>query len=56
MSRVRHRRPQRLLSAAFMAAGLSEIITRVPAGATTGKVQVVTPSGTLPSNAGFVAP
>ena len=29
------------------------ISTAVPAGATTGRVQVTTPGGTLPSNAGF---
>jgi hypothetical protein len=31
----------------------SEIITTVPAGATTGTVQVVTPGGTLSSNVPF---
>jgi hypothetical protein len=31
----------------------SAISTTVPAGATTGKIQVVTPSGTLSSNVNF---
>jgi uncharacterized repeat protein (TIGR03803 family) len=34
----------------------SEITTTVPAGATTGTVQVVTPSGTLSSNVSFRVP
>jgi uncharacterized repeat protein (TIGR03803 family) len=39
--------------AAFKVVSSSEITTTVPAGATTGKVQVVTPSGTLLSNVPF---
>jgi len=31
----------------------SEITTTVPAGATTGNVEVVTPGGTIPSNVTF---
>jgi uncharacterized repeat protein (TIGR03803 family) len=42
--------------AAFIVVRPSEILTRVPAGATTGKVNVITPSGTLVSNVGFVVP
>ena len=34
-------------AAAFNVVSSSEITTKVPAGATTGKVEVVTPSGTL---------
>jgi len=34
----------------------SEITTTVPAGATTGTVQVVTPNGTLSSNVPFRVP
>jgi len=40
-------------AAAFTVASSSEITTTVPAGATTGTVEVVTPSGTLSSNAPF---
>ncbi|HEY6292936.1 MAG TPA: choice-of-anchor tandem repeat GloVer-containing protein [Terriglobia bacterium] len=44
-------------AAVFKVVSSSEITTTVPAGATTGKVQVVTPSGTLSSNVNFrVAP
>ena len=39
--------------AAFKVVSASEIRTTVPAGATTGKVKVVTPSGTLTSNVNF---
>jgi uncharacterized repeat protein (TIGR03803 family) len=43
--------------ASFTVDGSTAITTTVPAGATTGKVQVVTPSGTLTSNIAFeVAP
>jgi hypothetical protein len=38
---------------AFTLVSSSEIITTVPAGATTGIVQVTTPSGTLSSNVAF---
>jgi hypothetical protein len=34
----------------------SEITTTVPTGATTGKVKVTTPSGTLTSNVNFRVP
>jgi uncharacterized repeat protein (TIGR03803 family) len=37
----------------FTVISSSEITTTVPAGATTGEVQVVTPSGTLLSNVSF---
>jgi len=40
-------------SAAFTVVSSSEITTTVPAGATTGKVEVVTPKGTLSSNVTF---
>ena len=40
-------------AAAFTVVSASEITTAVPAGATTGAVQVVTPSGTLSSNVPF---
>ncbi len=40
-------------SATFTVASPSLITTTVPAGATTGTVQVVTPGGTLSSNAPF---
>jgi uncharacterized repeat protein (TIGR03803 family) len=40
-------------AATFTVNSKFEIITAVPAGATTGMVQVVTPSGTLRSNAPF---
>jgi uncharacterized repeat protein (TIGR03803 family) len=43
--------------AAFTVDGATAITTTVPAGATTGKVQVITPGGTLSSNVSFeVAP
>ena len=41
-------------AANFTVVSSSEITTTVPAGATTGYVQVVTPSGTLSSNVNFV--
>src|ERR1039458_2143811 len=41
-------------AAAFTVVSSSEITTTVPAGATTGAVQVVTPGGTLTSNTNFV--
>src|ERR1039458_1716400 len=41
-------------TAKFTVVSSSEIKTTVPAGATTGKVSVVTPSGTLYSNTNFV--
>lgn len=40
-------------AATFTVISASLIKTTVPAGATTGKVQVVTPSGTLSSNVNF---
>jgi uncharacterized repeat protein (TIGR03803 family) len=40
-------------AAAFTVVSASEISTTVPAGATTGKVQVTTPGGTLLSNLAF---
>jgi uncharacterized repeat protein (TIGR03803 family) len=40
-------------AAPFKVVSSSQITTDVPAGATTGKVQVVTPSGTLSSNVPF---
>jgi uncharacterized repeat protein (TIGR03803 family) len=40
-------------AAAFKVVSSSEITTTVPAGATTGKVEVATPSGTLSSNVSF---
>jgi uncharacterized repeat protein (TIGR03803 family) len=40
-------------AASFTAVSSSEITTKVPAGATTGEVQVLTPSGTLSSNVSF---
>ena len=42
-------------AANFIVASSSEITTTVPAGATTGAVKVVTPSGTLSSNVSFQA-
>jgi uncharacterized repeat protein (TIGR03803 family) len=42
--------------AAFTVVSSSEITTTVPAGATTGTVEVVAPSGTLSSNAPFRVP
>jgi len=45
------------IAATFTVISSTEITTTVPAGATTGKVQVTTPSGTLTSNIAFeVAP
>ena len=44
-------------AATFTVVSSSEIMTHVPAGATTGQVQVTTPGGTLSSNVNFgVAP
>jgi uncharacterized repeat protein (TIGR03803 family) len=43
-------------AAAFTVVSSSEITTTVPSGATTGEVQVVTPSGTLLSNVSFRVP
>jgi hypothetical protein len=44
-------------AATFEVVSSSEITTAVPVGATTGKIQVVTPGGTLSSNRPFrVAP
>jgi uncharacterized protein (TIGR03437 family) len=40
-------------AAVFTVVSPSLITTTVPAGATTGKVQVVTPNGTLSSNVPF---
>jgi hypothetical protein len=40
-------------AAVFEVVSSSEIITSVPAGATSGKVQVATSTGTLSSNMGF---
>jgi uncharacterized repeat protein (TIGR03803 family) len=40
-------------AAAFKVVSSSEITTAVPAGATTGKLQVATPGGTLSSNVNF---
>jgi hypothetical protein len=43
--------------AAFTVEASTAILARVPSGATSGKVQVITPSGTLSSNKAFqVAP
>jgi hypothetical protein len=41
------------IAADFTVGSASEISTTVPAGATTGKVQVTTPGGTLLSNVAF---
>jgi large repetitive protein len=41
------------IAATFTVVSSSEITTTVPTGATTGTVQVVTPSGTLSSNVPF---
>ncbi len=41
------------VAAAFTVDSSSEISATVPAGATTGKVQVVLPGGTLSSNVAF---
>ena len=43
-------------AAKFTVVSSSEITTTVPAGATTGEVKVVTPSGTLSSNVSFQVP
>jgi uncharacterized repeat protein (TIGR03803 family) len=43
-------------AATFKVVSASEITTNVPAGATTGVVKVVTPSGTLTSNTVFQVP
>jgi uncharacterized repeat protein (TIGR03803 family) len=43
-------------AATFTVVSTSEITTTVPTGATAGKVQVVTPSGTLLSNVSFQVP
>jgi hypothetical protein len=43
-------------TATFAVVSNSEITTTVPAGATTGEVQVATPSGTLLSNMSFRVP
>src|ERR1017187_5902938 len=43
-------------AAVFTVVSSSEITTTVPAGATTGKVQVATPSGTLSSTVPFRVP
>ena len=40
-------------AAAFKVVSSSEIVTKVPAGATSGTVRVVTPTGTLSSNTAF---
>jgi hypothetical protein len=42
--------------AGFNVVSSSEITTTVPSGATTGEVKVVTPGGTLSSNASFQIP
>jgi uncharacterized repeat protein (TIGR03803 family) len=42
--------------AVFKVVSSSEITTTVPTGATTGKVKVTTPSGTLTSNVNFRVP
>ena len=41
------------VAATFTVVSPTEIKTTVPTGATTGKVQVVTPGGTLTSNVNF---
>jgi uncharacterized protein (TIGR03437 family) len=43
-------------AATFTVVSSTEIRTSVPSGATTGKVQVVTPKGTLTSNVKFRVP
>ena len=43
-------------AAAFTVVSRSEISTTVPAGATSGPVEVTTPGGTLSSNAAFHVP
>jgi uncharacterized repeat protein (TIGR03803 family) len=42
--------------AAFIVHSATDITTTVPAGATTGKVEVITPEGTLASNVNFRIP
>jgi uncharacterized protein (TIGR03437 family) len=42
--------------ASFVVHSGTEITTTVPAGATTGKVEVITPDGTLSSNVEFRVP
>jgi uncharacterized protein (TIGR03437 family) len=42
--------------AAFTVESATQISTTVPAGATTGKVEVITPEGTLSSNVPFRVP
>jgi uncharacterized repeat protein (TIGR03803 family) len=44
------------IAATFTVVSSSEITTRVPTGATTGTVEVTTPSGTLESNVAFRVP
>jgi uncharacterized repeat protein (TIGR03803 family) len=44
------------IAATFKVASSSEITTTVPAGATTGSVTVVTPTGTITSNVAFQVP
>jgi uncharacterized repeat protein (TIGR03803 family) len=44
------------IAASFTVVSASEILTTVPIGATTGHVQVTTPSGTLSSNVPFRVP
>jgi uncharacterized protein (TIGR03437 family) len=44
------------VQATFNVVSSTEITTTVPSGATTGKVQVKTPSGTLSSNVNFRVP
>jgi uncharacterized repeat protein (TIGR03803 family) len=44
------------MAAPFNVVSSSEITATVPTGATTGKVKVTTPSGTLTSNANFLVP
>ena len=43
-------------AAVFKVVSGSEITTTVPTGATTGKVKVITPGGTLTSNVNFRVP
>ena len=44
------------VAAAFSVVSPAQIVATVPAGATTGKVQVIAPGGTLLSTVGFVVP
>jgi uncharacterized repeat protein (TIGR03803 family) len=44
------------ISAGFSVVSPTQILARVPTGATTGKIQVITPGGTLLSNVGFAVP